>query len=341
MGGIAYKEGPLQLQFVSDSYRENGSNEIDDGGNNHRGAPVHGDLEDPDRIRYRFHASGKYNNGRFFWNGEADWFLSWRSGEDTALGHTAGSLVEEGYNADGWLYGTEFGFLAGPVKATFNYVRSTGDDTSTRDTWEDSRGGDSGVSDGYMRDWGYLMYHLYGTGTGFGANGFGFPIDFHHVGARLDYAVASNLNLWAVFSKSWRDQPAMWMLGGDGRYGVLRINNDAIASFKGIPGAGNPEGLPTADVRAVPDHARDIGWECMFGVDWKLLENLTWYSTFAYWQPGNWWGYAFPNTAAIYNLNGNPDIAANGPYYDDGARVNPDREIDPLIAIETKLIIDF
>ncbi len=41
----------------------------------------------------------------------------------------------------------------------------------------------------------------------------------------------------------------------------------------------------------------------MWAANWKLLENFTWNTTFAYWQPGTWWSYAYPNTAHIYRVN--------------------------------------
>lgn len=323
MGDIQYKNGPFVMRIVSDSYAQEAHNEIDN--HNQRAGDLQGDLEDPDRWRYRFHVSAAYYNGRFFWNGEADWFLSWRSGED--IRETA-VLVEEAYNSDGWLCGTEFGLLAGPCKLTLNYIRATGDDPNTRDTGESSFQGDSGVNDAYMRGWGYLMYHLYGTGTCFGANGFGYPFDLHHAGGRVDHAVASNLNVWGLFSYAWRDQPNAWKWGGDGRIGVEAFTNDDLIAAQ----AGDTTRIP------VPDHAREIGWEVDLGCSWRLLENFTWNTTVAYWQPGNWWGYAMPNTAAIYRANGGAAIVADD-YLN--ARVNPGREIDPFVAVETNLVIDF
>ena len=66
-----------------------------------------------------------------------------------------------------------------------------------------------------MKQWGYLMYYMYGTGDGWDASGNGQPTNFHHVGGRLDYAVAANLNLSFVFSQAWRDQASSYRLGGD------------------------------------------------------------------------------------------------------------------------------
>ncbi len=220
--------------------------------------------------------------------------------------------------------------LCGPSKVTLNYVRATGDDPSTRKTNEDSAESEQSLSGGYMKPWGYLMYFLYGTGDGWDASGHGQPTNLHHVGARLDYAVAANLNLSLVYAQAWRDQPNAYWLGGDWAYqGRIWTNADTLAAQGGAIG------------QQVPDSARDIGWEVDFGISWKLLEGLTSNTTFAYWKPGNWWSYAYPNTANIYKNNrGAPIVtqtAANIPM----ATFNLGRDIDPLFAIETNILINF
>ena len=123
------------------------------------------------------------------------------------------------------------------------------------------------------------MYYYYGTGTSYDAEGKGQPTNLQHVGARIDYAVASNLNVYGVFSTAWRDQPNAYRLGGNLLHTQEPFNNDSILDAQ----LGDPF------LFAVPDHARDIGWEVDLGVNWKLLENLTWNSIFAFWKPGNWW----------------------------------------------------
>lgn len=319
MGEVQYKSGPFRATFVSDSYREEGAPDTDP-----RGGAITPGTPSQDTIRYRFHLSADYFDGRFFAAAEADWFNRWRSGR--ATGNPATGRVNEGIDNNGWLYGVQVGAVAGPSTLTLNYVRATGDDPSTRETNEDAREGDAGLSDGYMKNWGFLMYHLYGTGTNFNADGYGQPTNLHHVGARIDYALAANMNLWGVYSYAWRDQPQAYRLGGSYRLGVQRWTNTDLYNAK----AGGLD-------RPVPDSARDIGWEVDFGVNWKILERLTWNSLFAYWQPGTWWSYAYPNTANIYRLNPGVDLPAN--------RVNAifgaGREIDPLYAIETNLILSF
>ena len=83
--------------------------------------------------------------------------------------------------------------------------------------------------------------------------------------------------------------------------------------------------------------ARDIGWEVNFGTNWQILDLLMWNSLFAYWQPGTWWSYAYPNTANIYRNN--PGVAL--PTNRVQAIFGPGRPIDPLIAIQTNLVLTF
>lgn len=323
-GEIEYVNGPLYFQLVSDSYVQPNA-PIPDA----RGTAINTTaVPNADVIRYRLAFVTKYFDGRYFFNAEADWFTRWRSGRGT--GQTT-VLVNQNDDNDGWLYGLETGFLSGPAKFTVNYVRATGNDPSTRHTTEDAADGEQGLSACYMKAWGYLMYYMYGAGDGWDAAGYGQPTNLHHLGVRLDYAIASNLNLSMVYAYAWRDQPTAYRLGGNYQLGIQQWNNENIrlaqlGSFQG---------------RAVPDSAREMGWEFDLGLNWKLLENLTWDTTFACWKPGNWWSHAFPNTAALYLLgivpNANPDTPAG----EAAATIGIRRAIDPLISVETRLLVSF
>lgn len=240
-------------------------------------------------------------------------------------------LVRQNIDNTVWVYALEVAAISGPTRIAVNYIRAPGDDPGTRETTEDMAASQDGLNSCYMRSWGYLMYYMYGAGDGWDAAGHGQPANLQHVGARLDYSVASNLDLSAVCSFAWRDTPNAYRLGGDYRLGIREWTNDDILASQNGTGVG----------RAVPDHARFIGWELDLGVDWKILENLLWSSTFAFWKPGDWWSYAYPNTAAIYRgiarPNSNPDNAAGEAL----ATVGTGRSIDPLVAFETKLIVTF
>lgn len=336
MGELSYRNGPMELQLVSDSYHQPNAPAVSNNnaagalGVPFRGGSIVAGRPSEDILRYRIALAAKYNDGRFFFNGEADWFNRWRSGRGAADPSNVNGTdfrVRENRDNEAWLYGAEIGALTGPAKITLNYVRATGDDTSTRHTTEDAADSEQGLSAPYMKPWGYLMYYMYGTGDGWDASGQGQPTNFHHLGARIDYAVAANLNLFVVYSYAWRDQAVAYRLGGDWRYQAQRWTNDDIRLSQN----GTYRG------QAVPESAGDIGWEVDFGHDWKLLEGLTWGATFAIWKPGNWWSYAYPNTAYMYRQTAGAALTAN----ETNATFNLGREIAPLFSAETRLNINF
>lgn len=133
--------------------------------------------------------------------------------------------------------------------------------------------------------------------------------------------------MFVVLSQAWRDQAVAYRLGGDYRIQGRKWTNEDIRQW---------QQAPSTDM-AVPEHANNIGWEVDFGCDWKLLEGLTWSSTFAIWKPGNWWAHAFPNTANMYRQTSGQAITANQPT----AIFDLGREIDPLFAVETRINISF
>lgn len=331
-GYIEYSNGPLYVVIASDSYVQPSAPTPDA----LRGGAIitPAALPGTETIRYRPTVAMKYFNGRFFFNAEVDWFARWQSGRGAGSTlPTDPNLVSQNQDNNAWLYGLETGFLCGPAKLTVNYVRATGDDPSTRHTTEDAASSEAGLNAGYMKDWGYLMYYMYGTGDGWDAAGYGQPTNFHHIGGRLDYAVASNLNIFTRYAYAWRDQPNAYRLGGDYRLGVQQWTNEDIrlsqmGVFRG---------------HAVPDSAREIGWEADLGVNWKILENLNWDTTLAYWKPGNWWAYAYPNTAEIYRLFGGaaPTTNPNSAIGETAATQQLGRDIDALFAVETRLLVTF
>ena len=328
-GYVEYTNGPLYFVIASDSYIQPDAPIPDPRG----GVITTTAKPDATVVRYRPTVAMKYFNGRFFFNAEADWFTRWRSGRGTAASTTTGdpNLVNQEDDNDAWLYGLETGFLCGPAKLTFNYVRATGDDPSTRHTTEDAASSEAGLNACYMKDWGYLMYYMYGTGDGWDAAGYGQPTNFHHLGARLDYAVASNLNVYTVYAYAWRDNPTAYRLGGDYRVGAQQWHNEDIRLSQ----------LGTFRGHAVPDSAREIGWEVDLGVDWKLLEHLTWDTTIAYWKPGNWWAFAYPNTAELYRLGITPTNNPNSAAGEVASTQQLGRDINAFFSVETRLLVSF
>lgn len=61
----------------------------------------------------------------------------------------------------------------------------------------------------------------------------------------------------------------------------------AGSAFRG----GNGRGSTTLSDPFVS--SRFLGWEANAGVDWKLLEGMTMHFKYAYWQPGDWFEWAY------------------------------------------------
>ncbi|MGB6065667.1 MAG: hypothetical protein WBG50_12740 [Desulfomonilaceae bacterium] len=353
-GEIFYANGPLDFWIQSDTYAQSHvpavvSRSLINGYPGAFGVGTAGAYPtDDDFMRYRITSGFRYFNGRFFWNLEGTALYQWHSGsglhQTAANGHAfpAGTVLHAlNKDVDSWIFGTEFGGICGPAKFTFNFVGATGQDPSVR-TAQESYFGDEGFSSIYIKDWGFLMYELYGAGSCWDTAGLGQPSNFKHVGARFDYAVASNLNCWALYSYAWREHPNAFRLGGDYVSGARVFSNDDIFLIK--------NGLEVG--HACPDNAKDIGWEVDGGFDWKLLENFTWSVKACLWQPGSFWSYAYPNTAQLYRIFGSPAAnvgaspAAPGGITETAASeanatYHLGRQIDPLFGVQSTLLITF
>ena len=185
------------------------------------------------------------------------------------------------------------------------------------------------------RPYSYLMVYAYGLGTHIqGDTGNGYVEDASCYGSRLDYAVASNLNLYGTFF--WADR-----VGNSYGWGFLRpatlaaqaapngtfypAVNGITSSYVGPVAAGAQTNAPT-----IPDN--NLGWEFDAGFDWKLLEGLTVNTTFAYWQPGRWFSYAcIDKVVPAWNV---PTVANNW-------GTDPSRTISPIFGIDFKIVGDF
>jgi hypothetical protein len=189
---------------------------------------------------------------------------------------------------------------------------------------------------GVFRPYSLMMVYGYGLGAYINVDaGNGFADDASIIAARLDYAIAANLNVWGTFF--WADR-----VGNGYGWGYLSPLLTTAAVW-----AANPTGQIIGHYRGsnipgsasvapnIPDN--NLGWEVTTGFDWKLLENLTATGTFAYWQPGKWFNYACINKdVAGWDVQNSIDIVAGTPgTFPFG--VNPDRTIDPLWAMELKL----
>ncbi len=143
-------------------------------------------------------------------------------------------------------------------------------------------------------------------------------LDFLAYAVRLDYAVAANLNVFGSFIYADR----------------ASNTGTRVASFNGLGSAvANPRAvvptLPNGVLPNVPDNY--LGWEGDVGFNWKLLEGLTFNTLFAYWQPGDWFKWAYVdysnhNTVSMQGLI---------------LPIDPHRAIDPIIGFQGSVVVDF
>ena len=296
--GATYRCGPLETGFaIGHAYRHRGGERrIGNAGNSR-------DRADLDAGAYF-----KYFNGRFFLNAEyreydrIDVFTGEpRNYQDTELRAWA----------------VEGGAIAGPAKFSALVANASGIDRRALDIASGSaifkNNTISTCSQNFSNTslflpYSYLMVYQYGTGVpGNGQDGTGFFDAGQFYGARVDYAVASNMNVYATFCQVLRPYK------GYG-WGYIRPNASGVIQYGQ---------LQTATVRspAIPDD--NLGWEVGTGVFWKLLEGLTVYTRLAYWQPGDWWKFACVSKSNPLWLTPTADTVYWG--------TSPDRSIDPVI----------
>jgi hypothetical protein len=306
----------------------------------------------------------KYNNGRFFFNAEAAWLYGTRR-ENINFTPEEGQLPQF-TNAptyvEQWRQMIEAGFMAGPAKLSFLYAFTPGLDRRqgrlidrqpspmlrepllTREL----------ASVSMWQPYAYILPYMYNSGLpnmvdltgtnlffGLGSNLFnaaridssnreGAMLDALCLAARLDYAVASNLNAFATFFKAHR--------ASDG-YGW-----GCIAPFPslGFSGLGNYEGQVTVVPNfnnaspTIPD--KDLGYEVDAGFDWKLLEGWNLGLLVGRWQPGKWFSYAcvdrsVPNWWNIFNGDANDSTNNYG--------TKPGKTLDPIWATTVSLTVGF
>ncbi len=306
----------------------------------------------------------KYNNGRFFFNAEGDWYYSTARFQQSLSGSffTGGFGVLPGDPGDGsgslfrprytewWRAMVELGAICGPAKLSLLWSWIPGPDRrhgvliDRQPVLVDLYGPTSpggGVNTGvivFSRDYSnntvfrpYSIIFNNDFGSGLGATspsssssnvlsrgGDGYIVDANVYAARLDYAVASNLNVFGSFLYATRISHG---------YGWGYIKPTAFSSGVTFSSAG---GSFTTPIPAIPDNS--LGWEVDAGVSWNLLENWLFDLTAGYWQPGKWFNFAcISKTVPAWDV---PTAANN-------FGTNPDRSIDQVFALIAKLTANF
>ncbi len=276
----------------------------------------------------------KYFNGRVFFNAEAGWGYEITKRQKW-LAQVPGLYLPDGSGRsrfapnyiEHWRYMVATGALVGPATFTFLWSWIPGPDRRHGvriDRQGDLRIGElSNVS--LFRPYSLLLSYDYAAGNNSFARDSrsGYMTDANIYGARVDYAAAANLNLFATFF--WADR----ISNGYG-WGFIRPRfSEPEERF-----TGNVQFLEedqyTGGAPSIPDSS--LGYEIDWGFIWKLLDGYTVTATFGIWQPGAWFkfacvdrsvpGWKTPNAANRYGTN-------------------PDRGIDAVFGMELRIEADF
>jgi hypothetical protein len=235
-------------------------------------------------------------------------------------------------------WAAESGFVAGPIKVSLAHFYRSGHDRRhfqfypahsllvfsspyfrPNDKWDYFLTA-WGAGEAPIKPYNFLL-GLYGTGNNsYNSAGTCTYQDFLAYAARIDYAVAANLNVYASFIHAER----------------ASNTGTAVATYDGWSWHDRVIGeVPHLFfLGTVPDN--NLGDEVDFGLAWKLLEGLTFKFRFAYWQPGNWFKFAYVDRSRTPRLNRRQGIGMG-----DWGRANPGRTVDPIIAIQSSLLWEF
>jgi hypothetical protein len=346
---VTYRNGPLDMGII-----------LNVGPTRHRGperlgatgiAATKATTETRDREDMYGGFYAKYNNGRFFFNTETNFY----DRRDKVRRTDFRNGFVNRYSQD-WRVALETGVLCGPSKLTLLYAWASGNDRRAgfRDNINQGTNVDP-FSDGtapagitprwtstslsntsVFKPYSYLMVYQYGLGAFINADTrHGWVSDASVFAARYDYAVASNLNVYSSFF--WADR-----VGNGYGWGFLVPRSTDAGPFpgntfglvqqqyKGTFTAGGTNPTAGAQSPNIPDN--NLGWELDWGFDWKLLEGLLLKATFAYWQPGKWFNFACVSKT-------NPGWTA--PAVGNGWGIQPDRNIDAIWGIQAQIVGQF
>jgi hypothetical protein len=270
-----------------------------------------------------FVAYMKYNQGRFFLNAEFD--------QEYISSHRRGARPVTGYPKS-WMI--ELGTMSGPAKVTLANFYRTGHQRSGGElnfawtvgskTGGVQGGGSTGVtqlSDKWnqfiilegahaaMIPYNFIIGY-YGTGNNsYDASGYPTYKDYIGFAVRGDYAVASNLNLFASYLWSHRQSNtgSWWGQYSGGVYPTNLVGSN------------------------VPDN--NLGPEWNVGFDWKLLENFTLGVKGGGWYPGDWFKYAYTDLSTTVSM---PDPTTGNAVF-----VNPGRSIDPIYGLQGVISVTY
>ncbi len=224
----------------------------------------------------------KYSNGRFFFNAEygmlnVDRRLVGRGPSYSICRH----------------FFVELGAMAGPTKISLMGAGTTG--FAHNNPNKTITCVPMSINYQALQPFESLMFNAYAGGNNGGWTSLSIPLtsdengqmaDAFGFGARLDYAVAANLNVWGSYLWAHRTEQNGTLAGGTASTGGVGNTTAAAAQ------AWKQLNTGFAGLNPYVDNGF-IGWEVDLGVDWKILENTVMTFRWAYWQPGEWFDQAY------------------------------------------------
>lgn len=286
----------------------------------------------------------KYSNGRIFVNTEFAWWF------DKTLDTTKVEQLR---------CMTEFGVVSGPARLSFVFGYTPGLDRRHGEYIDKQPAGFlrqpeltrelAGIT--LWRQYGYLMSYVYGSGlagvlktVGFsdqlysgydmkrdskanqGLNQEGTILDAVVFATRLDYAVASNLNIYGSFFWAERTSKSYpW-----GFISPDYSSFDVEQNYPFYTGNVSIDFDKDRNTPSIPDTS--LGYEIDLGISWKLLENWTVDLIASRWQPGYWFKYACIDKSVA---------AWRSPTTSNNFGTNPSRSIDPIWGLRVDLTSSF
>ncbi len=293
----------------------------------------------------------KFNDGMFFCNTEADWYYRIDRFQGSANGtffgvadttDGSGSLFRPRY-WESWRYMAEVGAISGPAKISFLYAFLPGPDRrhgALNDRQPYVQGPEVSNAD-LFRPYSEVLNAHYGSGAGAGLPGTpdgrdcvsynreGYMSDAAVYAMRIDYAVAANLNLFGSCLYADRTSDGYGWGFIEPRYVTLEAPVTARARF-------SRKGTFVTPAPAIPD--KSLGWEFGTGLSWQLVDSWTLGVRSSYWKPGKWFNFAcIDRTVANWDGNGGTTQLTSANNWG----TNPNREIEPIIATNCTLSLDF
>jgi hypothetical protein len=203
---------------------------------------------------------------------------------------------------------TECGLHVGPATASLMYAFASGTDLTQSN--EKFRHDPYPIRNQATERYESLMFSTFGGGNmafeGPAGQRQGMMSDAYAIGARLDYALSANLNIWSsyLWAHRWeRNGTRFGQYAGAGRL-ATPLERYIFAQKAGRALVAGPD-----NYGYVSDGS--IGWEMNLGANWRVIQDLDLNVRGSYWQPGGWFREAYQGNTSHKGRQVDPQIIDN------------------------------